>query len=803
MYDFNGNVWEIARMKDSEKYPEIRYGASSVMYGDKIFMYGGVIEGKGVCGELWTFDVSAKNWENITVKTEPCNVTSSMCGPLKSAGHSATLIPGYETGKKGNHQYMVVIFGHSPQFGYLNTVQEFNFGTREWKIVQTRGFPVKGGYGHTASYDILTDKIYVYGGIISENESTQYLSSRMYSYEPGSRTWTLLSSASTARYLHTSNFISPGLMIAFAGNTHNDTSHSFGAKCYSNELIFYDVLCDSWHVKDMPDDLQTDLARFGHTGVVFEKNLYIYGGFDGQMLNDMLKYTPGNCVNLTKVETCLNTRPGIKCIWDTKNAKCISVSEAPRHILSFKSDTNDDDEDYIICSRGRIAMTKQILSHHNRCNELTDCQSCVSTSMGCIYCGSGICSKDECRSPESSAPIRSIDQCPEDPGINCGLHHGCNACTSNSLCFWDFESAKCKSLGNRTNGEPNPELLCPTSCSLLASCGNCTQEECIWCQNEQRCVDKNAYTASFPYGQCREWTTMPGRCRAAMIGKSQCGFYKSCSQCRDDPACGWCDDGSLTGLGKCLIGGDSGPQDEMECPVHRWHFTNCPSCQCNGHSICPDGLICKQPCANLTTGLNCDKCKPGYWGNPVNGGTCQKCECNGKATFCQSDTGKCFCSTKGLAGDHCEKCDATNHYHGDPSKGSCYYDLAIDYQFTFNLSKKEDRHFTQINFRNSPAKPDIDADFGITCSVAAKMNITIRQAGAGNNEETPLFSGVNCSQFRYRFPKQDYNFGTDNNITLTTFYVYVYDFQPPLWIQIAFSQYPKLNLQQFFITFSS
>uniref|UniRef100_A0A182SYM4 Attractin GBD domain-containing protein n=1 Tax=Anopheles maculatus TaxID=74869 RepID=A0A182SYM4_9DIPT len=124
----------------------------------------------------------------------------------------------------------------------------------------------------------------------------------------------------------------------------------------------------------------------------------------------------------------------------------------------------------------------------------------------------------------------------------------------------------------------------------------------------------------------------------------------------------------------------------------------------------------------------------------------------------------------------------------------------IDYQFTFNLSKKEDRHFTQINFRNSPVKPDIDADFTITCSVAARMNITIRTAGG---IEKPLFSAVNCSTFRYRFSKAEHQFGIEDNVTLTTFYVYVYDFQPPLWIQIAFSQYPKLNLQQFFITFST
>ena len=79
-------------------------------------------------------------------------------------------------------------------------------------------------------------------------------------------------------------------------------------------------------------------------------------------------------------------------------------------------------------------------------------------------------------------------------------------------------------------------------------------------------------------------------------------------------------------------------------------------------------------------------------------------------------------------------------------------DLAVDYQFTFNLSKKEDRHFTQINFRNSPTKPDIDVDFSITCSVLAKMNITIKTA---NGQEKTIFHSVNCTTFRYRYLKFD------------------------------------------------
>lgn len=872
-YDFNGNVWETVHSRGSgvqSLIPEPRFGASTVMYGDKIVMYGGVIRGaRGtgggrVCDEVWAFDVSARTWENITVRTpDDCNATVEMCGPLRSAGHTATLVPTWGDSAAARvvaGQRMYALFGHSPTFGFLNTVQEYSFGTREWRVVPTVGFPVKGGYGHSSSYDTLTERIYVYGGIVSENEHSQAISSRVYAFDPRRAAWTLLTSASTVRFLHTATFVSPGLMMVFGGNTHNDTSHSFGAKCYSRDLLVYDVLCDSWHTHPIPSDLRADLARFGHSSAMFENALYVFGGFDGQMLSDMLKYTPGSCKALHKSEACLNGRPGLKCVWDIALALCRAVGDigvGAAEVVRVR-----DQDAYQVCpDRSRHVLTQQLLLDVERCGELTDCRSCTATAYGCTWCGAGVCTKDKCREtagsgailgdtsvgsvaslaainsangisvsgssnsnallpllqpplPTSQAIVFSWERCPDDANPMCGQLHACLACVAHTACQWDYEHGRCRAApavvastsaaGNRTT-TGDEQLQCPAACAAQLTCANCTTDECIWCQNEQRCVDKNAYTASFPYGQCREWTTMPSKCRTipwpAADGRSQCAYYRSCAQCRDDPACGWCDDGSETGLGQCWPGGDRGAQDEMECPAQRWFFTHCPSCQCNGHSACgTDGRTCMQPCQNLTTGANCERCRTGFWGNPVNGGACQRCACNGQAEHCHHETAKCYCSTKGLAGDHCEKCDATNHYHGDPSKGSCYYDLTIDYQFTFNLSKKEDRHFTQINFRNSPVKSDIDADFTISCSVPAKMNVTVR---TGGGPEKPMFSNINCSNFRYRFSKTEHRFGIVENVTYSTFYVYVYDFQPPLWIQIAFSQYPKLNLQQFFITFST
>lgn len=35
-----------------------------------------------ICNELWAYDISAKSWENITVRSEPCVHTNNtaMCG---------------------------------------------------------------------------------------------------------------------------------------------------------------------------------------------------------------------------------------------------------------------------------------------------------------------------------------------------------------------------------------------------------------------------------------------------------------------------------------------------------------------------------------------------------------------------------------------------------------------------------------------------------------------------------------------------------------------------------------------------
>uniref|UniRef100_A0AAV2LIG3 Laminin EGF-like domain-containing protein n=1 Tax=Knipowitschia caucasica TaxID=637954 RepID=A0AAV2LIG3_KNICA len=152
-----------------------------------------------------------------------------------------------------------------------------------------------------------------------------------------------------------------------------------------------------------------------------------------------------------------------------------------------------------------------------------------------------------------------------------------------------------------------------------------------------------------------------------------CSGFRTCSQCLEQPECGWCGDPTSTGKGLCMEGSYRGPMKRPSkqgqqgqttdmnlepglCPKDKgfeWAFINCPACQCNGHSTCVNVSVCEQ-CRNLTTGPHCQTCMPGFHGDPTNGGKCQACKCNSHANVCQVLTGKCFCTTKGIKGDQCQ-----------------------------------------------------------------------------------------------------------------------------------------------------
>lgn len=792
-FDFKLKKWEDIRPHiDSHLPPLERFGHSVVLYEDKLFMFGGMIKNGSITHELWSFDIKKEIWELLdnTISYYQYQCFTQFCSPLSVLGHTATLVD----------NTMIIIFGYNPVYGYLNNVQEYSFVTKMWNLVETRGAFVKGGFGHSSTYDYTTKLIYVFGGYHSLGSSDTVLVDLLYGYNPRHKSWILLNPSQSPRYLH-SAIITNGLMLVYGGNGYNATHYNYGDRCFSPQFLSYEIACDSWRsLKDpSPALLLSDvgLGRYGHSSVLYEDSIYIFGGFNGVMLNSIIKYSPGDCYRYTMSDECAKVKPGTKCIWNRDKNVCQPYSMLKTSLVSNAM--------WGPCDNVNANYT-------DLCQRQSMCPSCLENTYGCVWCGD-MCFHQKCRKTGIKDDVKSISdssRCEEDVrSSNCDKLHNCHSCHTEYHCGWqrdhkcytyirDFDNNKTEKTALHDELRPS----CEAPCHTRTTCENCTQGSCMWCSSLRRCIESNAYAAIFPIAQCMEWTIHPYKCSGLT-----CSDIQTCDKCLKNPLCGWCDDGTGTGVGICLEGSSTGPYMWNgthyslvinACPVSHWHFSLCPDCQCNGHSNCLSPNVCHKPCKHLTEGTHCQYCMAGYYGNPINGGNCTPCSCHSHSVFCNRESGKCHCTTKGITGHHCEKCDEQNNYMGNPQEegGTCFYNLTMGYQYTFNMSKPDDRFYTRINFMNVPMTPDIDVEFMIQCQETALVNISI---GSSTISIRNLHERLECGNFKLRFPHDENLFGIEN----TTFYVHVFAFSTPFVLQISFSQHRTLDLLQFFVTFSS
>lgn len=136
-----------------------------------------------------------------------------------------------------------------------------------WSVPETKGAVPQGGYGHSSTYDAGSGSVYVHGGYKALPANKYGLFDDLYRYEVNTRTWLvntyihtysmltsvfviiydtchasrfILKESGFPRYLHSAVLLS-GTLLIFGGNTHNDTSLSNGAKCFSADFLAYDI----------------------------------------------------------------------------------------------------------------------------------------------------------------------------------------------------------------------------------------------------------------------------------------------------------------------------------------------------------------------------------------------------------------------------------------------------------------------------------------------------------------------------------------------------------------------------------
>ncbi|XP_071018932.1 laminin subunit alpha-4-like isoform X2 [Oncorhynchus clarkii lewisi] len=91
---------------------------------------------------------------------------------------------------------------------------------------------------------------------------------------------------------------------------------------------------------------------------------------------------------------------------------------------------------------------------------------------------------------------------------------------------------------------------------------------------------------------------------------------------------------------------------------------SCKSCDCNGNSDpnhifneCHNVTGFCQNCWGDTAGANCERCAPGFYGDAISAKNCRVCECSKCGTAsCDDRTGTCHCKP-GVTGQLCDQCE--------------------------------------------------------------------------------------------------------------------------------------------------
>ncbi|NWI21159.1 LAMA5 protein, partial [Crypturellus soui] len=175
------------------------------------------------------------------------------------------------------------------------------------------------------------------------------------------------------------------------------------------------------------------------------------------------------------------------------------------------------------------------------------------------------------------------------------------------------------------------------------------------------------------------------RCKDGYVGSRSADGLLQCVGCpcplsvaSNNFAVGCVHKGSGT---QCLCKpGYAGPNCERCAPGYFGNplviGSSCQPCECSGNtdtnmlfSSCDPLTGACTGCMHHTAGPRCDVCAPGYYGDAVVAKNCTQCPCSPCGTdSCHPQTGQCFCKA-GVTGQHCDRCE--DGYYGFEGCSGC------------------------------------------------------------------------------------------------------------------------------------
>ena len=168
-FDFERNEWKRVEVL-SEERPGFRENNGVVASGDssRLTLFGGY-DGNQWLNDLWVFDIAQSHWTCIQESSDP-NSGDDTSGPSRRFGYVSVV-----------HRNKFVLFGGFDGVLWLNDMWEFNFDTREWRLVQARGeLPSARSCPAWAQDD---SHVYIIGGYDGLERKSDFLACDLATYE--------------------------------------------------------------------------------------------------------------------------------------------------------------------------------------------------------------------------------------------------------------------------------------------------------------------------------------------------------------------------------------------------------------------------------------------------------------------------------------------------------------------------------------------------------------------------------------------------------------------------------------------
>ncbi|XP_074713784.1 LOW QUALITY PROTEIN: multiple epidermal growth factor-like domains protein 8 [Strix uralensis] len=381
-----------------------------------------------------------------------------------------------------------------------------------------------------------------------------------------------------------------------------------------------------------------------------------------------LVLAPANCVLCEDYRDCHACAADPFCEWQAHSSKkgdfvCsrrgrqAGAVRAPQHCPS-------------LCSQRHSCA--ECLSNSSQCAWCQSTRSCFFFAAYLAKYPYG-----DCRGWYDS--VHSAPQC-----LDCSRFNTCRECLQNLECGWCGDADN-PTLGRCLEGDFSGLRGYPNCSSALGEPGGLPPgRAAAWSYGQCPDVDecRLGMAACHPFAACHN-TPQAFECRCrrgyAGDGTTHCNrtCYEDCGHgyCSGAPnytcVChlGWTSPpanatarGDTEGDAAVDTAGDAAALCSVDCGCH-FHS----SCETAGPGVC-------DRCQNWTHGERCQLCRPGSFGDATGPGGCRQCQCHGHGRpergHCHGHTGACFCAPP-TEGPHCERC--APGYFGDPRDGgTCY-----------------------------------------------------------------------------------------------------------------------------------